>query len=103
MRNYSQPVNMLSRRWKGFMERRRFVPAMGKAWIKARKHDRIYRAAKKQDYRSRAAIKLSQIDLRYGVLHAGDRDVDLAAAHGRSSNRAREPTEPKHRLVAVDL
>src|SRR2546422_201344 len=45
---------------------------MGKAWIKARKHDRFYRAAKKQSYRSRAAIKLSQIDLRYGLFEGGD-------------------------------
>src|SRR5256885_9276278 len=89
-RNYSPLVNMLSRRWKGFMERRRFVPAMGKAWIKARKHDRFYRAAKKQAYRSRAAIKLSQIDLRYGVFHDGDLVVDLGAAPGGWSQIARE-------------
>ena len=55
---------------------------MGKAWIKSRKHDRFYRAAKKQSYRSRAAIKLSQIDLRYGLFEAGDVVVDLGAAPG---------------------
>src|SRR5207245_86224 len=102
-RNYSPLVNMLSRRWKGFMERRRFVPAMGKAWIKARKHDRFYRAAKKQEYRSRAAIKLSQIDLRYGVFHDGDLVVDLGAAPGGWSQIARERIGAKGRVVAVDL
>ena len=55
---------------------------MGKAWIKARRHDRFYRAAKKQDYRSRAAIKLSQIDRRIGLFHAKDVVVDLVAAPG---------------------
>src|SRR2546427_5329378 len=76
-RNYSPLVNMLSRRWKGFMERRRFVPAVGKAWIKARKHGRLYRAAEKQEDRRRARIKLSQNDRRYGGFHEGALVVDL--------------------------
>ncbi len=94
---------MLSRRWKGFMERRHFVPTMGKAWIKARKHDRFYRAAKKQEYRSRAAIKLSQIDIRYGVFHESDLVVDLGAAPGGWSQIARERIGAKGRVVAIDL
>ncbi len=76
---------------------------MGKAWIKARKHDRFYRAAKKQAYRSRAAIKLSQIDLRYGVFHDGDFVVDLGAAPGGWSQVARERIGGEGRVVAVDL
>src|SRR2546427_638842 len=73
---------------------------MGKAWIKARKHDRFYRAAKKQSYRSRAAIKLSQIDLRYGLFEAGDVVVDLGAAPGGWSQVARERIGPKGRVLA---
>src|SRR2546425_643649 len=76
---------------------------MGKAWIKARKHDRFYRAAKKQSYRSRAAIKLSQIDLRYGLFEVGDVVVDLGAAPGGWSQLARERIGPKGRMIAVDL
>src|SRR2546429_8955756 len=75
---------------------------MGKAWIKARKHDRFYRAAKKQSYRSRAAIKLSQIDLRYGLFEAGDVGVDLGAAPGGWSQGGRERGGPKGRGIAVD-
>jgi 23S rRNA (uridine2552-2'-O)-methyltransferase len=74
-----------------------------KAWIKARKHDRYYRAAKKQAYRSRAALKLSQIDREYGLLHPGDVVVDLGAAPGGWSQLARERVGPKGRVVAVDL
>src|SRR2546425_11850348 len=74
---------------------------MGKAWIKARKHDRFYRAAKKQSYRSRAAIKLSQIDLRYGLLEAGDVVVDLGAAPGGWSQAARERFRAKGRVPAA--
>jgi 23S rRNA (uridine2552-2'-O)-methyltransferase len=76
---------------------------MGKAWVKARKHDRFYRAAKKQEYRSRAAIKLSQIDLRYGLFHEGDVVVDLGAAPGGWSQVARERVGEKGRVLAVDL
>ena len=75
---------------------------MGKAWIKARKHDRFYRAAKKQAYRSRAAIKLSQIDQRYGLFRPGDVVVDLGAAPGGWSQVARERVGPEGRVVAVD-
>jgi len=75
---------------------------MGKAWVKARRHDRFYRAAKRQEYRSRAAIKLSQIDLRYGVFGAGDVVVDLGASPGGWSQIARERTGPKGRVIAVD-
>src|SRR5439155_1337638 len=69
----------------------------------ARKHDRFYRAAKKQSYRSRAAIKLSQIDLRYGLFEVGDVVVDLGAAPGGWSQLARERIGPKGRVIAVDL
>ena len=76
---------------------------MGRAWVKARKHDRFYRAAKKQSYRSRAAIKLSQIDLRYGLFESGDVVVDLGAAPGGWSQVARERIGAKGRVIAVDL
>src|SRR5438445_13077042 len=74
---------------------------MGKAWVKARKHDRFYRAAKKQSYRSRAAIKLSQIDLRYGLFEHGDVVVVLGAAPGGWSQIARERIGAKGRVLAV--
>jgi 23S rRNA (uridine2552-2'-O)-methyltransferase len=76
---------------------------MGKAWVKARRHDRFYRAAKKQAYRSRAAIKLSQIDRRYGLFREGDVVVDLGAAPGGWSQIAQERVGPSGRVLAVDL
>ena len=76
---------------------------MGKAWVKARRHDRFYRAAKRQEYRSRAAIKLSQIDLRYGLFRDGDVVVDLGAAPGGWSQIARERVGRAGRVLAVDV
>jgi 23S rRNA (uridine2552-2'-O)-methyltransferase len=75
---------------------------MGKAWVKARRHDRFYRAAKRQAYRSRAAIKLSQIDRRYGLFHDADVVVDLGAAPGGWSQIARERVGSKGRVLAID-
>lgn len=74
-----------------------------KAWVKARKHDRYYRAAKRQEYRSRSAIKLSQIDREYGVLPPGGTVVDLGAAPGGWSQVAAERVGSKGRVIAVDL
>lgn len=76
---------------------------MPRAWVKTRKHDPYYRAAKRQEYRSRAAIKLSQIDREYGLFAEGDVVVDLGAAPGGWSQIARERVGPKGRVVAVDL
>ena len=79
------------------------VPTMGKAWVKARRHDRFYRAAKRQAYRSRAAIKLSQIDRRIGLFREGDVVLDLGASPGGWSQVARERVGPSGRVLAVDL
>ncbi len=71
--------------------------------MKSRKHDPYYRAAKRQEYRSRAAIKLSQMDREYGLFRPGAIVVDLGAAPGGWSQIAAERVGPKGRVVAVDL
>ncbi len=76
---------------------------MTKAWVKSRKHDRYYRAAKRQEYRSRAAIKLSQIDLDYGLFRPGAIVVDLGAAPGGWSQIAAERVGPNGRVLSVDV
>jgi len=79
------------------------VAVVPRAWVKSRKHDPYYRAAKKQEYRSRAAIKLSQIDRAYRLFRPGYTVVDLGAAPGGWSQVARERVGPKGRVIAVDL
>ncbi len=74
-----------------------------KAWVKSRRHDRYYRAAKRQEYRSRSAIKLSQIDRDYGLFHPGDAVVDLGAAPGGWSQIAAERVGAKGRVLAIDV
>lgn len=76
---------------------------MTKAWIKARRHDPYYRAAKRQAYRSRAAIKLSQIDRDYAIFRPKSTVIDLGAAPGGWSQIAAERVGPRGRVIAVDL
>src|SRR3989442_8324046 len=75
---------------------------MGKAWVKARKKDPYYRAAKAQGLRSRAVFKLLQIQDRFGLIYPGDTVLDLGAAPGGWSRAAAELVGPKGRVVAVD-
>ena len=75
---------------------------MGKAWVKARKRDPYYRAAKSQGLRSRAVFKLLQIQDRFGLIYPGDTVLDLGAAPGGWSRAAAELVGPRGRVVAVD-
>ncbi len=75
---------------------------MGKAWVKARRRDPYYRAAKAQDLRSRAVFKLLQIQERFGLIYPGDVILDLGAAPGGWSRAASELAGPRGRVVAVD-
>jgi len=75
---------------------------MGKAWVKARRRDPYYRAAKAQDLRSRAVLKLLQAQERFGLIYPGDTILDLGAAPGGWSRAAAELAGPRGRVVAVD-
>ena len=58
------------------------LEAIGKAWVKARRRDPYYRAAKAQGLRSRAVFKLLQIQERFGLLYPGDTVLDLGLSRG---------------------
>jgi len=76
---------------------------VGKAWIKERRRDRYYRAAKQMHYRSRAAFKLLQIQDRFRVVRLGDTVVDLGAAPGGWSQVAADLVGARGRVIAVDV
>ncbi len=77
--------------------------AMGKAWIKARKKDPYYVAAKRESYRSRAAFKLIQIQERFKIIKEGDVVLDLGASPGGWSQVARELVGDGGSVFAADL
>jgi 23S rRNA (uridine2552-2'-O)-methyltransferase len=67
------------------------------------KHDRFYKAAKTEGYRSRSAFKLLQISKKFKLIKSGDVVVDLGAAPGGWSQVARELVGDKGTVISVDL
>ncbi|MFZ5895640.1 MAG: SAM-dependent methyltransferase [Myxococcota bacterium] len=61
------------------------------------------RAAKAQGYPARSVFKLEEIDRRVGLLHAGQRVLDLGAAPGSWSLYASQRVGERGRVLAVDL
>jgi 23S rRNA (uridine2552-2'-O)-methyltransferase len=68
-----------------------------------RRKDPYYTRAKAEQYRSRAAYKLLEIQRRYRVLRAGDRVIDLGAAPGAWLQVAASVVGAGGRVVGVDL
>jgi 23S rRNA (uridine2552-2'-O)-methyltransferase len=66
-------------------------------------HDRYYKKAKQQGYRSRAAYKLLELQERYRFLHPGDSVVDLGAAPGGWLQVAAKIVGANGKIVGVDL
>jgi len=67
------------------------------------KHDRFYKEAKAEGYRSRSAFKLLQISKKFGVIKPGDAVVDLGAAPGGWSQVAHELASDRGVVISVDL
>ncbi|MDH3364917.1 MAG: RlmE family RNA methyltransferase [Thermoplasmata archaeon] len=76
---------------------------MTKSWRSARRKDRYYRKAKREDYRSRAAYKLQQLDFKYDIISSGNIVVDLGASPGGWSQIALEQVGKGGKVVALDI
>jgi 23S rRNA (uridine2552-2'-O)-methyltransferase len=74
-----------------------------KGWRADRRRDHYYRKAKKEDYRSRAAYKLKQLDYKYDIMRPGDSVVDLGASPGGWSQVAAELVGSDGRVFSLDL
>ena len=66
-------------------------------------HDRYYKAAKAEGYRSRSAFKLLQISQKFRLIKKGDAVVDLGAAPGGWSQVARALVGEHGVVISVDL
>ena len=76
---------------------------MTRRWQIERKREFYYRQAKKENYRSRAAYKLKQINERFEVINIGDRVVDLGASPGGWSQVAIERVGTAGKVVSSDI
>jgi 23S rRNA (uridine2552-2'-O)-methyltransferase len=80
-----------------------YATTVTKGWNAARRHDKYYRKAKAEHYRSRASFKLKQIDHRFDLIHPGDVIVDLGASPGGWSQIAVELGGEMSKVFALDL
>lgn len=72
-------------------------------WLKGHLADPYVKQANAQGYRSRAALKLIQIDTAQRLLRPGTRVLDLGAAPGGWSQVAARRVAPGGQVLAVDL
>ena len=80
--------------------------ASSRRWLERQLSDPFVAEAKRQGYRSRAALKLAEMDAKAKLLRPGQRVVDLGAAPGGWTQvvvaRVR-PAEGKGAVVAIDI
>jgi 23S rRNA (uridine2552-2'-O)-methyltransferase len=65
--------------------------------------DAVYRRAKREGLRSRAAVKLEEIDAVFGLLKRGMRVVDLGCWPGGWLEVCADRVGPRGRVVGVDV
>lgn len=65
--------------------------------------DKLYRQAKEEGYRSRAAYKLMELDKKFRFLRPGAAVVDLGSFPGGWLQVAQQLVGPKGKVVGVDL
>ena len=71
-------------------------------WLERQLNDPYVRRAKAENYRSRAAYKLLELDERFGLLKGAKAVVDLGIAPGGWSQVVRRRV-PQSRVVGIDL
>ncbi len=76
---------------------------MAKAWFKNRLNDHYLQKSRADNFRSRAAYKLEEIDQKYKMIKTGAKILDLGAAPGSWSQYAMRKTAGKARIIAIDL
>jgi 23S rRNA (uridine2552-2'-O)-methyltransferase len=96
-------MNLLCPLSESISPRRGYAKAVTKAFRAAQRHDKYYRKAKAEHYRSRASFKLKQIDHRFDLIHPGDVIVDLGASPGGWSQVAMELGGEESRVFSLDL
>ena len=74
-----------------------------KSWLARHRRDPFVRLAHAQNYRSRAAFKLVEIDRRNALLKRGQAVVDLGAAPGGWAQIAAARAGQEGTVIAVDL
>src|SRR6516225_3442640 len=72
-------------------------------WLMRQRRDPYIAAARRHGYRSRAAFKLIELDLRFGLLRPGQRVADLGCAPGGWTQVALARVGTSGTVVGIDL
>ncbi|APE29313.1 RlmE family RNA methyltransferase [Aurantiacibacter gangjinensis] len=76
--------------------------ASSQRWLERQLNDPYVKRAKEEDYRSRAAFKLIELDDRFGLVKGAKRVVDLGIAPGGWAQVVRRRA-PKAAIVGIDI
>lgn len=77
--------------------------ASSERWLARQARDQFTRQARVDNYKSRAAYKLKEINAKYHIFKPGQTVVDLGFAPGAWSQVALECTRPGGRVIGVDM
>ena len=72
-------------------------------WLRRQKKDIYVQASRREGFRSRAALKLEQINKKYKILNSGHRVLDLGCAPGGWLQVAKKYLGGSGKIVGVDL
>lgn len=72
-------------------------------WLQRQLNDPYVSQAKQMGYRSRAALKLIEINLKYDFLTPGKKVIDLGAAPGGWTQVIVDSVGPTGQVIAIDL
>ncbi|RHY35232.1 hypothetical protein DYB32_000299 [Aphanomyces invadans] len=95
---------MLQKRW--FSTIRKGKTLSSARWLARQQNDHIVKQAKREGLRSRAAIKLRELNAKYNLIRKGNVVLDLGAAPGGWSQvcfASVTPADAPVQVVAVDL
>ncbi len=76
--------------------------ASSQRWLERQLNDPYVKRAKEEDYRSRAAFKLTELDDRFGLVKGAKRVVDLGIAPGGWAQVVRRRA-PRAAIVGIDI
>ncbi|MGB3795407.1 MAG: RlmE family RNA methyltransferase [Alteraurantiacibacter sp.] len=76
--------------------------ASSQRWLERQLNDPYVKRAREQDYRSRAAFKLIELDDRFGLVKGAKRVVDLGIAPGGWAQVVRRRA-PRAAIVGIDI
>ena len=76
--------------------------ASSQRWLERQLNDPYVKRAREEDYRSRAAFKLIELDDRFGLVKGAKRVVDLGIAPGGWAQVVRRRA-PKAAIVGIDI